>query len=207
MVMDDQMMDPAAAMAALPKPRRKIWREELLIDDVFLAYKDKTDVLPDPDLVERIFLLIRRRDRHLVVRLGDRSQPWQLPILEFEIDPRPEEGPDDADQEARREQLDEIITSAVHDIWQVPIIDWDVHTRVKMTAKDNQSEYEPGSRRYELVVTAECGDPDDLADDSEWARRFFVPRDMNLVLRQRYLDRDELGLAHDQQVIAAAKSA
>ena len=205
--MGDPMMDPQAAMAALPKPRRKIWREELLVDEVFLAYKDPTDILPDPDLVERIFLLIRRRDRHLVVRFGDRKQPWQLPILEFDISPRREEGPEDAEQEQRRERLDEMIKSVVHDTWQVPITEWDIHTRTQMTAKDNQTRFEPGSRRYEIVVTAQCGDPDDLAEDSEWARRFFIPRDMNLVLRQRYLDRDELGLAHDQQVIAAAKSA
>ena len=42
---------------------------------------------------------------------------------------------------------------------------------------------------------------------TEWARRFFPPREMNQVLRQRYMDREELGLAHEQQVIAAAKSA
>ena len=75
--MMDPMMNPEAALASLPKPRRKIWREELLVDEAFLAYKDRTEVLPDPELIERIFLLIRRRDRHLVVRLGDRRQPWE----------------------------------------------------------------------------------------------------------------------------------
>ena len=168
--MGDPMMDPQAAMAALPKPRRKIWREELLVDEVFLAYKDRTELLPDPDLIERIFLLVRRRDRHLVVRLGDRSQPWQLPVLEFEIEPRPETGPEDADQEERRERLDEMIRSVVHETWQVPISAWEIHTRVQMTAKHNQLQYQAGARRYEIVVTAECGDPDDLAPGTEWAR-------------------------------------
>ncbi len=204
--MGDPMMDPAAAMAALPKPRRKIWREELLVDEAFLAYKDKTEIIPDPDLIERVFLLIRRRDRHLVVRLGDRSQPWELPILEFEIEPRVEDAAEDADQEERRQLLDDMIRRVVHETWQVPIIDWAIHTRTQMTAKDNQTEYEPGARRYELVVTAQCAEPDDLAEDTEWARRFFPPREMNQVLRQRYMDREELGLAHEQQVIAAAKS-
>lgn len=205
--MMDPMMNPEAALASLPKPRRKIWREELLVDEAFLAYKDRTEVLPDPELIERIFLLIRRRDRHLVVRLGDRRQPWELPILEFEIEPRPETEPEDADQEERRVRLDEMIRTVVYETWQTPIIDWAVHTRTQMTAKGNQSQYEPGARRYELVVTAECAEPDDLAEDSEWTRRFFAPREMNQVLRQRYMDREELGLAHEQQVIAAAKSA
>jgi len=204
---DPMMMDPQAAMASLPKPRRKLWREELLVDEVFLAYKDRTELLPDPDLIERIFLLARRRDRHLVVRLGDRSQPWQLPVLEFEIEPRLETDPEDADQAERRERLDEMIRSVVHETWQVPISNWALHTRVQMTAKNNQQQYPPGARRYEIVVTAECGDPDDPAPGTEWARRFFPPREMNQVLRQRYLDREELGLAHEQQVIAAAKSA
>lgn len=204
--MMDPMMDPAAAMASLPKPRRKLWREELLVDEVFLAYKDKTDLLPNPDLVERIFLLIRRRNRHLVVRFGDRRQPWELPILEFEIEPRPEKESEDADQEERRQRLDEMITSVVYETWQVPISAWQLHTRVRMTAKHNQDQYEPGARRYELVVTAECGAPDDLAEGTEWARRFFTPRELNQVLRQRYFDREELGQAHEQQVIAAAKA-
>ena len=103
-------------------------------------------------------------------------------------------------------RLDEMIRTVVYETWQTPIIDWAVHTRMQMTAKGNQTQYEPGARRYELVVTAECAEPDDLADDSEWARRFFAPREMNQVLRQRYMDREELGLAHEQQVIAAAKS-
>ena len=204
--MMDPMMNPEAALASLPKPRRKVWREELLVDEVFLAYKDRTETLPDPELIERIFLLVRRGERQLVVRLGDRHQPWELPILEFEIEPRAETGPEDADQEERRVRLNEMICAVVHETWQVPIVDWAVHTRVQMTAKDNQTQYELGARRYELVVTAECAEPDDLAADSEWSRRFFAPREMNQVLRQRYMDREELGLAHEQQVIAGAKS-
>jgi len=49
-------MDPAEIMKHIPKPRRKIWRQEKLVDDVYLQYRDRTEELPEPDLVERIFL-------------------------------------------------------------------------------------------------------------------------------------------------------
>ena len=85
-------------------------------------------------------------------------QPWVLPILEFEIDPRPEPlGPDDADQEARCAALTthEIIAPSVHDI--VAGADHrlvDSTPACKMTAKDIASpSTQPGSRRYEIVVT------------------------------------------------------
>lgn len=204
--MGDPMMDPEAALRNLPKPRRKIWRQEVWVDDIFLMYKDQSEDLPDPELVQRIFLLARRGDRHLVVRHGGRGQPWELPILEFEIEPQHE--PDDAetDQQARRAELTQTIRSVVLDTWQVPITDWSQHTLIQMTARNNQDAYEPGVRRYEMVVVAQCGEPEDLNPDNEWSRRFFRPREMNQVLRERYMDREEIGLAHEQQVIEAAKS-
>ena len=200
-------MDMEEALRNLPKPRRKIWRQEVWVDDIFLMYKDRTEELPDPALVERIFLLVRRGDRHLVVRHGGRGQPWELPILEFEIEPRHEPDEPATDQEARRAELTQTIRSVVLDTWQVPVTEWQQHTLIQMTARNNQDAYEPGVRRYELVVTAQCGEPEDLTPDTEWSRRFFRPREMNQVLRERYMDREEIGLAHEAQVIEAAKSA
>lgn len=205
--MGDPMMDPEAALRNLPKPRRKIWRQEVWVDDTFLMYKDQTEDLPDPELVERIFLLARRGDRHLVVRHGGRGQPWELPILEFEIEPQHEPDGSETDQEARRAELTQTIRSVVLDTWQVPIIDWSQHTLIQMTARNNQDAYEPGVRRYEMVVVAQCGEPEPLDPESGWSRRFFRPREMNQVLRERYMDREEIGLAHEAQVIEAAKSA
>ncbi len=202
----DPMMDPAEAMKHLPKPRRKVWRQEKLVDDVYLQYRDQTGELPEPDLVERIFLVVRRRDRCLAVRHGDRHQPWLLPILEFEIEPRPEPLDSELDQAARRASLTQIIQTTVSDTWQVPVLDWSQHTRVQMTAKELQEEVEPGARRYEMIVRAEAGEPDDLVEDSAWARRFFPPRDMNKLLRERYYDYPEIEQAYELQVIEGAKA-
>ncbi len=199
-------MDPAEVMKHIPKPRRKIWRQEKLVDDVYLQYRDKTDELPEPDLVERIFLVIRRGERCLAVRHGDRHQPWVLPILEFDINPRPEPVDPELDQDARRAALTQTISAVVADTWQVPIVDWSQHTRVQMTARELQDQVEVGSRRYEMVVMAEAGEPNELAEDTEWARRFFPPRDMNKLLRERYYDYPEIEQAYELQVIEGAKA-
>ena len=199
-------MDPAEVMKHIPKPRRKIWRQEKLVDDVYLQYRDKTEELPEPDLVERIFLVVMRGARCMVVRHGDRHQPWLLPILEFEIDPRPEPLDPELDQDARRAALTQTIRSVVEDTWQVPIIDWSQHTRVQMTARELQDEVEVGSRRYEMVVMAEAGEPLDLVEENEWTRRFFQPREMNKLLRERYYDYPEVEQAYEVQVIEAAKA-
>ncbi len=202
----DPMMDPAEVMKNIPKPRRKIWRQEKLVDDVFLQYRDQTEELPEPDLVERIFLVIRRGDRCLAVRHGDRHEPWVLPILEFNIDPRPEPLDPELDQEARCAALTQMIRTVVEDTWQVPIVDWSQHTRVQMTAKELQDQCAVGSRRYEMVVMCEAGEPLDLAEGTEWTRRFFAPRDMNKLLRERYYDYPEVEQAYELQVIEAAKA-
>ena len=199
-------MDPAEVMKHIPKPRRKIWRQEKLVDDVYLQYRDKTDELPEPDLVERIFLVIRRGERCLAVRHGDRHQPWALPILEFDIDPRPEPLDPEMDQDARRAALTQTISAVVEDTWQVPIVEWSQHTRVQMTARELQDQVEVGSRRYEMVVMAEAGEPNELAEGTEWARRFFPPRDMNKLLRERYYDYPEIEQAYELQVIEGAKA-
>ena len=199
-------MDPAEVMKHIPKPRRKIWRQEKLVDDVYLQYRDKTEELPEPDLVERIFLVIRRGERCLAVRHGDRHQPWVLPILEFDIDPRPEPLDPELDQDARRAALTQTISAVVADTWQVPIVDWSQHTCVQMTARELQDQVEVGSRRYEMVVMAEAGEPNELAEDTEWARRFFPSRDMNKLLRERYYDYPEIEQAYELQVIEGAKA-
>ena len=199
-------MDPAEVMKHIPKPRRKIWRQEKLVDDVYLQYRDKTEELPEPDLVERIFLVIRRGDRCLAVRHGDRHQPWVLPILEFDIDPRPEPLDPELDQDARQAALTQTIATVVEDTWQVPIVEWSQHTRVQMTARELQDQVEVGSRRYEMVVMAEAGEPNELAEDTEWARRFFPSRDMNKLLRERYYDYPEIEQAYELQVIEGAKA-
>ena len=199
-------MDPAEVMKHIPKPRRKIWRQEKLVDDVYLQYRDKTEELPEPDLVERIFLVIRRGERCLAVRHGDRHQPWVLPILEFDIDPRPEPLDPELDQDARRAALTQTIAAVVEDTWQVPIVEWSQHTRVQMTARELQDQVEVGSRRYEMVVMAEAGESNELAEDTEWARRFFPSRDMNKLLRERYYDYPEIEQAYELQVIEGAKA-
>ncbi len=199
-------MDPAEVMKHIPKPRRKIWRQEKLVDDVYLQYRDKTEELPEPDLVERIFLVIRRGERCLAVRHGDRHQPWVLPILEFDIDPRPEPLDPELDQDARRAALTQTIAAVVEDTWQVPVVEWSQHTRVQMTARELQDQVEVGSRRYEMVVMAEAGEPNELAEDTEWARRFFPSRDMNKLLRERYYDYPEIEQAYELQVIEGAKA-
>ena len=199
-------MDPAEVMKHLPKPRQKVWRQEKLVDNVYLQYRDKVEELPEPDLVERIFLVVMRRDRCLVVRHGDRHQPWLLPILEFEIEPRPEPLDPELDQDARRSALTQTIRSVVEDTWQVPIVDWSQHTRVQMTARELQDEVEVGARRYEMVVMAEAGEPLDLVEGTGWSRRFFQPRDMNKLLRERYMDYPEIEQAYEVQVIEAAKA-
>ena len=199
-------MDPAEVMKHIPKPRRKIWRQEKLVDDVYLQYRDKTEELPEPDLVERIFLVIRLGERCLAVRHGDRHQPWVLPILEFDIDPRPEPLDPELDQDARRAALTQTIAAVVEDTWQVPVVEWSQHTRVQMTARELQDQVEVGSRRYEMVVMAEAGEPNELAEDTEWARRFFPSRDMNKLLRERYYDYPEIEQAYELQVIEGAKA-
>jgi len=205
----DPMMDPQAAMAKMPKPRRKVWREEKLVDDVFLAYMDKIETLPEPDLIFRMFLVLRRGERHLAVRLGDRRQPWQLPTLEPEISPavEPEDMDEEALQEDRRERLDAIIQAAMMDTWQLPVAGWRQFSRVQMTARRNQDEHEPGARRYEVCIVGECGEPADLAGDGGWARRFLPARDMNKILRERYFDKPELMQAHERTLIEALSGA
>lgn len=199
-------MDPNEIMKHIPKPRRKLWRQEKLVDDVYLQYRDQTEELPEPDLVERIFLVIMRHDRCLAVRHGDRHQPWMLPILEFDIEPRPEPLEPELDQDARRAALTQTIRSVVEDTWQVPVEDWSQHTRVQMTARELQDDVDVGSRLYEMVVMAEAGEPLDLAEGTEWTRRFFQPRDMNKLLRERYYDYPEVEQAYEIQVIEAAKA-
>ena len=201
----DPMMDPQAAMAQLPKPRTKVWREEKLVDDVFLAYMDKIETLPEPDLIFRAFLLFRRGERHLAVRLGDRHQPWQLPVLEPDVAPAVEDDAIDAEalQDDRRERLGAMISAAMMETWQLPVAGWRQYSRVQMTARNNQDQYEPGARRYEIVVVGECGEPAEPAGDSEWTRRFFRARDMNKILRERYFDKPELAQAHESLLIEA----
>ena len=199
-------MDPAEVMKHIPKPRRKIWRQEKLVDNVYLQYRDQTDELPEPDLVERIFLIVMRGGRCLAVRHGDRHQPWELPIIEFDIDPRPEPLDPALDQNARRAAFTQTLRSVVEDTWQVPILDWSQHTLVQMTAKELQDEVEVGARRYEMVVMAEAGEPLDLAEGTEWSRRFFPSREMNKLLRERYYDYPEVEQAYEVQVIEAAKA-
>ncbi len=203
---DPMAMDAAEAMKSIPKPRRKIWRQEKLVDEAYLQYRDQTDELPEPELVERIFLIVMRGDRCLVVRHGDRREPWVLPILEFEIEPRPEPLDPELDQEARRAALSQTLESVVADTWQVPVTEWTQYTRIQMTAKELQDKVEPGARRYEMIVTAVAGEPMDLAEDTEWARRFFPSREINKLLRERYYDYPELEQAYEQQVIEALKA-
>ncbi len=202
----DPMMDPAEVMKHIPKPRRKVWRQEKLVDNVYLQYRDQTDALPEPDLVERIFLVVMRGDRCLAVRHGDRHQPWLLPILEFDIDPRPEPLDPELDQEARRAALSQTIRTVVEDTWQVPIAEWSQHTLVQMTAKELQDEVEPGARRYEMIVAAEAGEPHEPAEDSGWTRRFFPPRDINKLLRERYYDYPQIEQAYELSLIEAVKA-
>ena len=199
-------MDPAEVMKHIPKPRRKIWRQEKLVDDVYLQYRDQTDELPEPDLVERIFLIVMRGERCLAVRNGDRHQPWELPIIEIPIDPRPEPLDPELDQDARKAALTQTIRSLVADTWQVPILEWWQHTRVQMTAKELQDQVAVGARRYEMIVRAEAGEPVDLVEGTDWARRFFPPRDMNKLLRERYYDYPEVEQAYEVQLIEGAKS-
>lgn len=203
---DPMAMDANEVMRSIPKPRRKIWRQEKLVDDVFLQYRDRTNELPEPDLVERIFLVVMRGDRCLAVRHGDRHQPWVLPILEFEIEPRPEPLDPELDQDARRAALEQTIQSVVTETWQVPLLQWEQHTRIQMIARQNQSQHEPGARRYEMIVTATAGEPLDLAEDTEWARRFFPSRDMNKLLRERYFDYPEIEQAYELSLIEAVKA-
>ncbi|MCY3921385.1 MAG: hypothetical protein OXG27_03195, partial [Chloroflexi bacterium] len=127
-------------------------------------------------------------------------------ILEFDIEPRPEPLDPELDQEARRSALTQTIRSVVEDTWQVPIVEWSQHTRVQMTARELQDEVEVGSRRYEMVVMANAGEPLDLVEDTEWARRFFPSREINRLLRERYYDYPEIEQAYEQQVIEAAKA-
>lgn len=202
----DPMMDPAEVMKHIPKPRRKLWRQEKLVDNVYLQYRDQTEELPEPDLIERIFLIVMRGERCLAVRHGDRHQPWVLPILEFDIDPRPEPLDPELDQDARRAALTQTIRAVVEDTWQVPIGEWAQHTRVQMTAKELQDEVAVGARRYEMVVMAEAGEPQDLAEQSEWTRRFFPAREMNKLLRERYYDYPELEQAYEAKLIEAARA-
>ena len=110
------------------------------------------------------------------------------------------------DQDARRAEFTQTIRSVVEDTWQVPIVDWSQHTRVQMTAKELQDEVAVGSRRYEMVVMAQAGEPLELADGTEWARRFFPSREINRLLRERYNDYPELEQAYELQVIEAAKA-
>ena len=202
----DPMMDPAEMAKYIPKPRRKLWRQEKLVDEAYLQYRDRTEELPEPDLVERIFLIVMRGERCLVVRHGDRHQPWVLPILEFDIEPRPEPLDPEMDQAARHASLTQTIGAVLEDTWQVPVAEWSQHTRVQMTAKELQEKVEPGARRYEMIVTAEAGEPQDLSEDNEWARRFFPSREIVKLLRERYNDYEELELAYDQALIEAAKA-
>lgn len=202
----DPMMDPAQVAKMIPKPRRKVWREELLVDNTFLSYKDATEEIPPIDLIERIFLILHRGERHLVVRAGDRHEPWLLPIMEIEISPRVEGEDEENDQSARSAELDAMIRGSVSENWGVPVQSWRQHTRVQMTARRNQEEYEPGARRYEIVVMGEVGEPVDLPEGSEWSRRFFRAREMNQLLRERYYDRPEFEQVHEAQVIEALKA-
>ena len=205
----DPMMDPQAAMAKMPKPRRKVWREEKLVDDVFLAYMDQIGTLPEPDLIFRIFLVLRRGERHLAVRLGDRRQPWQLPVLEPEIAPaiEPDEMDEEPLQDDRRERLDAILQAAAMDAWQLPIAEWRQFSRVQMTARNNQDEHEPGARRYEVCIIGECGEPAEPDPDGGWTRRFLPAREMNKILRERYFDKPELMQAHEHALIEALSAA
>lgn len=203
---DPMAMDAAEAMKSIPKPRRKLWRQEKLVDEAYLQYRDRTEELPEPDLVERIFLVIMRGDRCLVVRHGDRHEPWVLPILEFDIEPRPEPLEQELDQDARRAALTQTIGSVVAETWQVPVDDWAQHTLIQMTAKELQDKVEPGARRYEMIVTADAGEPMDLAEDTQWARRFFPSREINKLLRERYYDYPEIEQAYELQVIEALKA-
>lgn len=203
---DPMAMDPAEVARSLPKPRRKIWRQEKLVDEAYLQYRDRTEELPEPDLVERIFLIVMRGDRCLVVRHGDRHEPWVLPILEFEIEPRPEPLDPELDHDARRAALSQTIESVVLDTWQVPLAEWSQHTRIQMTAKELQDKVEPGARRYEMIVMAEAGELIDLAEEAEWARRFFPSREINKLLRERYFDYPELEQAYELMVIEALKA-
>ncbi len=204
---DPMAMDAAEVMKQLPKPRRKQWRQEKLVDDVYLQYRDQTDDLPEPALIERIFLVVHRGGRWLAVRHGDRHEPWVLPILEFEITPQVEPLDPELDQDARRAALTQTINSVVSETWHVPIERWSQHTRVQMVARELQDEVAPKATRYEIIVSAEAGAPDDADLESEWTRRFFQPRDMNKLLRERYWDYPELEQAYEIQVIAAAKAA
>ena len=203
---DPMAMDPASVMKSIPKPRRRVWRQEKLVDEAYLQYRDQTEELPEPDLVERIFLIVMRADRCLVVRHGDRHQPWVLPILEFEIEPRPEPLDAESDQDARRSALTQTISSAMLETWQTPIVNWRQHTRIQMTAKELQDKVEPGSRRYEMIVMADAGELQDLSADTEWARRFFPAREINKLLRERYFDYPELEQAYELKVIEAARA-
>ena len=203
---EDPMMDPSQVMKMIPKARRKLWRQEKLVDDVYLQYRDRTDELPEPDLVERIFLIIRRGERCLAVRFGDRHEPWVLPILEFEITPQPEPLEPSLDQEARRAALTQTLRTVVEDTWQVPLGEWAQHTRVQMTARELQDAVAPGARRYEMIVTAEAEEPLDLAEGTQWARRFFRPREMNKLLRERYYDYPELEIAYEGHLIEGMKA-
>ena len=184
--------------------RKRNYIDEFKVPGDFRARHEVTSNVPPADLVTRVYLLTWHKDRPVVVRQGDRSEPWQIPTLEREAPAG--EGNGKGSTKSGASAIDRWIKSEARKQWGIRVKDWFQHGRFELVANVDATSIAPGTLRYELFVCATASRLDDQPDDSEWSRRTITRRDFVQLLRESYAGIDEiLDAAHDAYLVTQAK--
>lgn len=187
----------AIARAEAEEGRKRNWIGEKLIDGEFRALTETTDGVPPLDMVTRVYAMSWRGDRPLLVRSGDASTPWGIPLLEHDAG-----GDVGGRNGANDKALDKWLKAEMRQRWGIRVKDWFQHARLELTAIADATSVDPGTRRYYLFLCVNVSKLDDLPDDAPWSRRTIERREFGIVLRQQYQEFDEIvEAAHDAYLV------
>lgn len=186
--------------------RKRNYIDEFRVADDFRARNEVTADVPPADLVTRVYLMTWHKDRPVVVRQGDSSEPWQIPTMERDAPAGEGNGDGKGTTKSNAKAIDRWIKSEAREQWGIRVKDWFQHSRFELVANIDATSVAPGTLRYELFVCATASGLDDQPDASAWSRRTITRRDYVQLLREDYAGLDDiLDAAHDAYLVAQAK--
>ena len=189
----------------IPKPRAPQYLQVKRMDERFLAVNQETAEAPPLAQVDRIYLLVWHKGKPVVVRYGEPSAPWELPVIERAAGADGERA-GKGKAATPPEALERWLKQSAKALWGIQIGGWYQHSRLELTASALQSEVEPGSVRYWVFACATASRLGEAPAGRDVTRRAMDTRDYARLLREQYAEFDEiLDAAHDGYLIRAAR--
>lgn len=204
----DLTAEMQAAQAKVKNMMKRIKRwtlEKRLDDDAFRTRNEFTEELPPLSQIQRVYVLTWRKDgRPVVVRQGDASAPWGLPSVERE--PGGEGESSEGDGEADAKALDGWLKETARELWGIRVQSWYQAARLHLTATSEARDVPPGTERFYLFLCATASGFDDIPEDAGWSRRVITTKEFVSLLREHYVEYDEiLDQVHDGYLIRQAQ--